>query len=109
MLNSIPAHPEVRNMFNYIFLAVFDVFFRKVKKMKYFWLPGVPESNSASKTVWVHRFKSIFLSKFKNLIFHKVSFFAYNSILESLVWRPRSPKSYVFLRFGGSMAFARLI
>ena len=46
-----------------------------------FWPPGVPESNSASKAVWVHRLKSFFSQNLKIRLFHKVSF-----LLITLSW-----------------------
>ena len=56
----------------------FFEFFENCKKdniLTHFWLPGVPESNSASKTLWVHSFKSIFPQNSKTRLFHKVNFF----------------------------------
>ena len=55
----------------------------KIDILTHFWPPGVPESNSASKIIWVHRLKSIFSQNSKTQLFDKINF-AYNSTLESL-------------------------
>ena len=67
--------------------AIFCIFriFRKLLKINiltHFWLPGVPESNSASKIIWVHRSKSIFSQNSKIRLCHKISF-----SLITLPWR----------------------